>query len=421
MSLLLALPLRAQEPVRDTLSIRFRLDSTRVDLGFAGNAKAWVTFQERFLERYAGLDHAGIRLDIYAGASPEASAAHNEMLGRERGASIRRLVERRFGNRIGEIVVHNEGARWEGLYQAIAASDEPWKEEVLAVLRMPAGTNPYVRDPRETALRTLRGGAVWKRLLESYLPPLRSGASAILSWTNPQPERIVYVPTGRPGCDCCDTLVVKDTVVLYYIPKPEKEPELADQTPVWALKTNLLLLGVGAPNIQAEIPLGTNNRWSLEGEAIFPWWTFAHNAYAEQVLNFGLEIRYWLGRRQYHPWLDGWHIGLAGAFGYYDLEWKSRGYQGEHVNAYLNLGYQHRWGRNKRWGIDAGIGLGALYTPRYRFYLGSTLFPENHTEEYDDHLMYQNKGTLLWPGASHVNVSLMYFLDWRRNKKEEGR
>lgn len=417
-----ALSAQGQEAVRDTLSIRFRLDSTRVDLGYAANAQAWVAFQESFLTKYMSLDPAGTRLDIYAGASPEASAAHNEMLGRERGASIRRLVERRFGDRIGQIVVHNEGARWEGLYQAISASEEPWKEEVLAILRMPGGTNPNVRDPRETMLRTMHGGAVWKRLLTDYLPPLRSGGTAVLSWTNPKPapERIVYVPTGRPGCCDCDTLVIKDTVVLYYIPEPKKEREPADQARVWALKTNLLLLGVGAPNVQAEIPLGTNNRWSVEGEFIFPWWTFSHNAYAEQVLDWGIEFKYWLGRRKYHPCLDGWHIGLAAAFGYYDLEWRSEGWQGEHVNGYLNIGYQHRWGRDLRWGIDAGLGVGALYTPRHRHYLGSTLFPENHTERYDDHLMYQNKGSLLWPGATHVNVTLMYFLDWKRNKKEEG-
>ena len=221
------------------------------------------------------------------------------------------------------------------------------------------------------------------------------------------------------ACRCEDRDPVRDTVVLYYTPEPKKERELADQNPAWALKTNLLLLGVAAPNVQAEFPLGTKNRWSVEGEFICPWWTFSHNAYAEQVLNWGVEFRYWLGQRQYHPVLDGWHIGLAAAFGYYDLEWQSEGFQGEHVNGYLNFGYQHRWGSRNQWGIDAGIGIGALYTPLHRHYLGSSLFPENHREQYDDHLMYQNKGTLLWPGASHVNVTLMYFFDMK--KKEDKR
>ena len=112
-------------------------------------------------------------------------------------------------------------------------------------------------------------------------------------------------------------------------------------------------------------------------------------------------------------------MGLAAALGYYDFEWKSEGYQGEHVNAYLNFGYQFRWGTRKEWGVDAGIGLGSILTMNYRHYLGSTLFPENHLEQYDDHLLFQNKGTLLWPGLSHVNVTLMYFLDLK--KKEAGR
>ena len=224
---------------------------------------------------------------------------------------------------------------------------------------------------------------------------------------------------GHRDCGCEEGTGKRDTVILYYTPEPKKEPDPADQTPAWALKTNLLLLGVAAPNLQAEFLLGGGNRWSLEGEVICPWWTFDHNAYAEQVLNFGLEARLWLGRRQYHPCLDGWHIGLAAAFGYYDLEWQSEGYQGEHVNGYVNFGYQHRWGRDKRWGIDAGIGIGAIVTPKHRHYLGSTIFPENHTEQYDDHLMYQNHGNFIWPGASHINVTLMYFFDFK--DKEGGR
>lgn len=432
----------------DTLQVRFRLDSIRIDLGFASNRANVRRFTDAFNEHFSHVNPDAIQLDIYAGASPEGPADHNYWLGRERGASIRRLIRDSLGLHLGTVVVHNLAARWEEFYEAVEDSDEPWKEEVLDILRMEPSRNPRYRDHREAKLRALREGSVWPVLLRKYLSPLRSGGSAIVSY-RPELDSSCLVPIrlplapyaaqaqAQPASNTAtaavvpfpylpvrdtvvlkETLIVKDTLFIGYIPdKMKKAPVEVEQKPVWAVKTNLLLLGMMAPNIQVEYPLGWKNRWSIEGEFICPWWTFNHNAYAEQLLSLGLEFRLWLGARKYHRYLDGWHIGLGAEVGYYDFEWKSHGHQGEFVNGYLNFGYQHRWGRRKQWGIDAGIALGAIYTPRTRRYLGSTLYPENHTEVYDDHLMYQEKQDFLWPGATHINVTIMHFFDINRKRK----
>ena len=403
-------PSWAQES--DTLCIRFKLDSTQVNLNFDGNRERLETFLEAFNARYAGRNPRAIQLDIYAGASPEGPANHNRWLGENRGRSIARLLRDRLGKQVGTVNINNLEARWDDFYDAVAVSNEPWRDQVLAIVRRPASADGFALDDRELALRRLQHGEVWPVLLEKYLAPLRSGATAVVSW-HPERDTIVI----RETVTTRDTVVVvhENTYVAPVVVAPERQP--SEPYPAWALKTNVPLLGVLAPNIEAEFPIGTKNRWSVEGEVIFPWWTFARNAYAEQVLNLGVEFKYWLGKREYHPWLDGWHIGLGAAAGYYDLEWKSKGYQGEYVNAYFNVGYQHRWGRRKRWGVDAGLGIGVIYTPRHRYYIGSTLFPETHTEPYDDHLMYQNKGTMFLPGVTHVNISLMYFFDLKRREK----
>ena len=399
----------------DTLLIRFKLDSTRVDQGFDDNRERIIAFQKAFERRYAGRPKNTIQLDIYAGASPEGTAAHNRWLGANRGAAIRRLVKDTLGLNVGSIYVHNLAARWDDFYDAVAASNEPWRDEVLRIIRMTPSEDENAWDHRERKLRAMQGGSVWPDLLQGYLAPLRSGGSAIISY---HPERdTVYC-----GKAARDTVLIKDTLVIVHnypvvSVAVSKERREVEPLPAWAIKTNLLFAAALAPNIQVEYPLGWNNRWSLEAEFIFPWWTFSHNAYAEQLLNLGLECRLWLGNRKHHHWLDGLHIGLGAGFGYYDFEWRSKGYQGEFVNAFLNLGYQHRWGRRKQWGIDAGIGLGLIYTPRIRRYLGSTLYPENHTEQYDDHLMYQNKLDFLWPGATHINVTIMYLFEIKRHSK----
>jgi len=431
-AILTPLPTQAQQTAgalnTDTLDIRFRLDSIRIDMDFEGNGERWARFERHFRQHCENTSPTLLRLDIYAGASPEGTAAHNQWLGECRGQAIRRLVRQRLGRALPNIIVHNEGARWSGLYELVAASREPWRDEVLDIIEMNASPNPNIRDQRENRLRALRGGTVWPILLERYLAPLRSGASAILSWQGSR-----------------DTIVVRDTIVIAtqgFVPGMTGYAETAGvamagdptgtsamtrrdsllverlQYPAWAVKTNLLLWGVVAPNIEVEIPLGRRNRWSLELEYFTPWFTWSDNARASQCQNIGLELRYWLGNRLYHRWLQGWHAGLAVAVGYYDLEWRrSDGYQGEYVNSYLNLGYQLRWGTH--WALDASVGIGALFT-KYRHYYGSSTYPDNHLTERDDLLIWHDSDNFRWLGPCHAAISLAYLFNaWPFHTRSE--
>ena len=407
----------------DSLSIQFPLDSIRIDMDFAGNREAWKAFERNFLNHYANVSPRSLRLDIYSGASPEGSAAHNRWLGENRGVAIRRLVRQRLGSRVGGIIVHNEAARWDGLYELLSASSEPWRDEALRIIEQPASTDENLRDHREQQLRALRGGAAWPVLLDKYLSPLRSGATAILSYVG-----------GR------DTIVVRDTIVMecggpsvFPMPGWPGLPGIADadngpsvprkpalREPVWILRTNIPLLATGTPNLQAEWALDHKDRWSVNVEGVWSWWTFAYNAYANEIIYGSIEVRRWLGQRHLHHTLDGWHIGLGIGGGYGDLEWKSRGYQAEVYSGFVNIGWQRRFGRHRQWAFDAGIGLGYAYIP-WRRYTGSTLFPEGHEEYHDDHLMWRETGRNNWIGAPHLNISIGYVFKqkngaWRRRK-----
>jgi len=425
--LLLLLPFGAAATgvTSDTLNIRFRLDSIRIDMGYADNAQVWNAFEENFLSKYADAEPRSLRLDIYSGASPEGYAAHNRWLGENRGLAIKRLVRQRLGNRIGSIIVHNEAARWDGLYESVARSREPWRDEALRIIEQPATADENVRDHRELKLRALRGGKAWPVLLEKYLAPLRSGASAILSWQS--------MPSG-PGVR--DTIVVRDTIILaqpIYIRCDSIAPEVIEQIaeqpkpvnrwPVWILRTNLPLLGTGTPNLQAEWSLGHKNKWSLNVEGVWSWWTFAYNAYANEIIYGSVELRRYLGRRYRHHTLDGWHLGLGLGGGYGDLEWRSKGYQAEVFSGYINIGWQRRFGRRKQWAFDMGLGLGYAYIP-WRRYDGSTLFPVGKEEVHDDHLMWQETSRTNWFTATHANISIGYVFNqkdaqWKRRKALE--
>ena len=403
----------------DTLGIRFRLDSIRIDMDFAGNRQAWDNFEQNFLNHYSNVSPRSLRLDIYSGASPEGTAAHNRWLGENRGIAIRRLVRQRLGSRVGSIIVHNEAARWDGLYESVAASNEPWRDEVLRIIEQPASVEENKIDHREPKLRALHGGAVWSILLSRYLAPLRSGATAILSYVG-----------GR------DTIIVRDTVVMECAGSPVipavvgvgtdqggPEPEVrkpALREPVWILRTNIPLLATTTPNLQAEWSIGHKDKWSINVEGVWSWWTFCHNAHANEILFGSVEIRRWFGHRFLHHTLDGWHIGLAVGGGYGDLELNSRGYQGEVYSGFINIGWQHRFGRRKQWAFDAGFGIGYAYVD-WRRYTGSTLFPVGHEEYYDDHLMWRETGHSNWIGPVHANISIGYCFPqrdarWKRER-----
>ena len=389
----------------DTLEVHYRVGISSLDPNFADNKRQIDQFVDYVNATYANVPAQYLKLDVYSGASPEGPIELNRRLGEERGLALKEALLEKLGWLKGRISVYNQGARWGGLYKAIEDSNEPWKYDVLKIIQEGPSEDTWSRDEREAKLRKLDRGRVWNVLNSKYLPALRTSGSAVIAR--------IENPTSK------DTIVIRDTV--YYVPEP-CQPYIAPVflNHVWALKTNLLMWGVIAPNIQAEFSLGKTNRWSIEGEFFAPWWIWSHNAHAEQFLNLGVELRYWLGNRQRHHRLDGWHIGPALAIGYYDFEWKrSEGYQGEYLNLYCNIGYQHRWGRRKQWAVDGGIGFGYIPT-QYRHYLGSSKFPVGHEEKRDYHLMWQNTQWKHLIGATHANITLAYMFNASKQDPLEG-
>ncbi len=401
----------------DTLQVQFRVGQSNIDLSNADNERQVTQFCQRVMQNLAISEKEEMQLNIYTGASPEGPDELNRRLGEQRGIALRELLTERLKGLVLHCAIINEGARWGRLYNMVEQSNEPWREEVLTILGKRPGTDEWQTDDREQRLRKLKNGRVWRELNARYLPPLRTSGSAVIF-----PVREI---TQSQSVSRRDTIVVRDTIVYLPEPCPQYEPPI-DLSHAWAVKTNLLLWGVIAPNVQVERSLGATNRWSIEGEFFMPWWLWSHNAHAEQFVNVGVELRYWLGNRQKHHTLDGWHVGLGLAGGYYDLEWKqSEGRQGEYLNIYGNIGYQHRFGRRNQWAVDGGLALGWIPT-KYRHYVGSSQafdYAEQHpgknytlgpNERYDDHLMWlENKWKHIL-GATHVNVTISYLFGMKK-------
>lgn len=390
---------------KDTLHVLFRVGQSEIDPDYAENGARIKSFVDN-LKKGMKNDAQEKSVTIYTGASPEGPAELNRRLGEQRGLALRRVLISHLENKPVNITVVNEGARWRGLYDMVEASNEPWKADVLRILEQtPREDGTFQMESREKELRKLKKGKVWEALSMNYLPALRGTGMAVVT---EQPLPLVLTVH--------DTIVLRDTII--YLPKPCPKPYV-DHRNLVALKTNFLLLGALTPNLQLEIPLGHKGRWSLETEFFCSWWTWDRNRYAQQIMNLGVEGRLWLGNRERHHNLDGWHIGLGAGVGYYDLEFKrSEGWQGEYVNVFLNGGYQHRFGRHKQWLVDGGIGLGYIPT-MHRHYLGSSVYPVGYEESEDKHLMWQGTSWRHILGATHANISIGYLFGAGKTSKRK--
>ena len=390
----------------DSLYVRFRTGQSDLDLSFSNNQNQLDQFVGRVRKQVAASGNPGMRLNltIHSGSSPEGPEQVNQRLGERRGLALRKLIVDELGPMLDSVTIVNEGPRWAALYRMIESSREPWRDQVLSILSDHPGTDDWKVDPRESKLRKLKGGAVWNQLSEIYFPELRASGTAVVI---PAARQEREWERGQARDTVVNTIIIRDTII--YLPELNVCKRPIDKSWVWGLKTNTLMWGFGAPNLQAEFPLGMSNRWSIEAEVFWPWWRWKENSLSRQIGNVGVEVKYWLGRREKHHLLDGWHLGLGFAGGYYDLELKEHhGYQGEYLNLYANIGFQHRFGRRKQWGVDAGIGFGWLPT-QYRRYVGSSIFPDGYEEPQDYHLMWQESDmrNIFW--ATHANITISYF------------
>ncbi len=170
-----------------------------------------------------------------------------------------------------------------------------------------------------------------------------------------------------------------------------------------ALKTNLLFDAALTPNIEIEFPFA-HDRFSVMGEYWFPWFVSRDNASCYQLLYGGLEARCWFGDRTRRETLAGHFMGLYAGGGLYDLEWKSRGYQGEfYIAAGLSYGYSFRLNRSLR--LETSVGFGYMRTD-YRHYIG---------EEENRFLVWQYDGRYTWIGPTKAKVSLVWVLGGKKN------
>lgn len=317
----------------------------------------------------------------------------NDVLALNRAARFSRFLDACYGIEEKYAVdVQGVGRDWTGLRRLIASSSYRWKEEALRIIDG-GGSAEW----KKIQIASLGRGDAHRRLYEEFYPRLRRVEIRIGYDVQCMKQKLHL--DNKPVFDAPDVPPLR--LKTLYRPLPAKKGLRKKVRPVLAVKTNLLFDAALIPNMEVEVPLG--RRWSLNGEAMLPWWLSDDNKYCMQLVWGGLEGRYWLGNRLRRGPLRGHFAGVFGGGGKYDLQWREQGYRGEYFFT-AGVSYGYSLALSRRWNMEFSLGVGVLRTS-YRHYTAE-----------DDYrtLLWQKDGTYTWIGPTKAKISLVWLLG---NKK----
>jgi hypothetical protein len=391
------------ERVTDSIGLivlNFRMNSTTLERDYMDNARALDVILSTFSDKQMLTDMDFIT--IIAASSPEGNTSTNDKLAAGRARAVKSYIMWKypFMNRE-RIFTFSIGEDWTGLRKMVAEDwNVPYQREVLRVLDSGHSSNAM-----RSALKRIGGGTVYRYIADNLLPRLRGAAACMIYYKQkPEPtEEIVVVEKIVRDTVYIDRIVERQSAVESTVPVERVKK------PLFALKTNLLMDLGTAINIEAEVPIG--RRWSVAGEWLFPWWLIENDQIALQTGVATLEVRSYLGNREGRQPLTGWFLGAHGGWGYYDLEWRDKGYQGELWYTGLSGGYAHTINRSGTLRMEYSLGVGYMNT-------GYTKYAPQKDGNGDWHLMRRKEANRDYIGPTRAKVSLVWMLN--RNSKKKG-
>ena len=386
------------------ITFYFHVGSGAIDLDYSTNNA--MLNKLRALQEKQGADSIYVpRVDVFAGVSPEGSDEANSRVRWKRLDNSIHLIERYF-----QLPRYNENyfdakvtipQIWQNLAAEVRKSDIPNKERVMQCI-LSGGNVPAKIQSID------KNGAIWERISKQFFPVLRRCDVVIyfkkkkkeekkfpeMDKLLPEDESFVYVK--KPN----DELSPHDPMQL---PKEKKKKPrkttVTEYQPMFAVNSNLLYDALLAPNFGVEFPI--KKKLSFNVSYVFPWWVAKDDAWCYQLQYWELEGKCWLGDRRYEPLLTGHALGLFGGVGYYDFEFDSKGYQGEIcINAGVSYHYAKRFGKNKRWRLQLGAGLGMMRT-NYSYYEGRLQ---------NQYLVWQHDGRYTWIGPTKLDINIGYLI-----------
>lgn len=423
-----------------TFKIDFRFDNYVIDPNYRNNKSAF----EQLDRTIKGLNSKCIdSIIITTKASPEGVLEHNIALARKRANSMRAYMNEKYPELGSRLRVCAEGEAWSELREFIVNDTKlssNSKTRILAILdneTISVGTRKWrlERDPEydyiyDRYYPALRNSAIYqiysngKQVTPAAIESVaqQEVAEHIVEATPTKSSQFAEKPTEvvaeekptqkvveKVADEVVESIVQEQpTEEVAQMPTAKIEPTIKRDTMVVALKSNMLYDALTVLNAELEVPI--SRHFSVAVEYLFPWWE-SGNKYCLQLLELGVEGRYWFRNNVNKvDRLGGHFLGVYGMSAMYDIQKDyNPAHQGEFWSAGLTYGYAMRVGKQKRISLEFALSVGYLTTD-YRNY-----FPaDDYSELYIDKLGY---GRLRYFGPTKLKVSLVVPFNIGYNKK----
>ena len=315
------LPLQAQERKSNDM-FRYAIGASSIDTSLFNNLSSARKLKNFFDSLNASPDASIRRVEIFSSASMEGDVTSNRKLNMLRNETVKSVLKKMSDIPDSLIQCVDGGVAWEELRNAVDTSGMQYKEEVLYILdNEPEETweHGVLVDSRNKHLMDLRGGRPYNYMRKTFFPAFRYTRISIVYSGNvknygkyekdvledavadegTEKEAALMVEITRDSSEAktgmerviSDTLpqTPKDTVI--YVPEtvPEKtagssvenvhdrQPSVKKDSPMFAVKTNVLLLGAGVANAGVEARI--TDRFSFDFPVIYSPYTIKNNYY----------------------------------------------------------------------------------------------------------------------------------------------
>ena len=402
--------------------IDFKWDSSAIDIDYRDNRSS-ITQLDKTIK---SLNIESIdSIIIIAQASPEGVLEHNNALTRRRAGAMRKYMGDKYPELKPYIKVRTEGESWSQLRNYVVEDgkmSDAAKQRVLRIL-----------DNKDISVGTrkwrLERDAAFDYLYKTYYPKLRNSTLVVIyvDIEAVKPITTEYTPTytiAPPRMTALaessaavakrEDIIASDTAsdiasdIASDTASDIAEPSIVRDTMLFALKTNMLYDAVTALNAELEVPI--SRHFSVAVEYMFPWWE-RNNKYCLQVLELGVEGRYWFRNNKFKTQRLGGHfVGAYGMSAMYDIQNDfDPAYQGEFWSAGLTYGYAMPIGKKKRVNLEFALSVGYL-SMGYRNYFPSSDYSELYINE-------NGIGRIKYFGPTKLKVSLVVPINIGYNRK----
>lgn len=411
------------EQHRNDFKIKFKINVSHLDTTDVDNAHSLL----RLLTTIDSIKQSpfdDLTAVIFAGSSsPDGPMRINRPLSARRLDAVKRYVCGRTAVPDSIVTVNDRVTDWNALVDMIAASDMPYKDEVIDII---VNTPEFISthdgsdvEFRKNKLVAHRGGVSWRYMLRRFFPAIRSCSVTVCHAPAacPETEQSEEATLCRPESDTtgvsqdsivCDSVAVlasDETPRSAAIPASAIVSATDSVRPFYmSLGTNMLYDALLVPNISVEFYLGKN--WSISADWMYGWWDTDRRHRYWRIYGGDLAVRRWFGSAADRKPLTGHHAGVYASAFTYDFEFGGRGQMGgkpggslwDRANYAVGLEYGYSLPVASRFNIDFTIGAGYMWG-RYQEY-----------KPIDGHYVWQKSKQRRWFGPTRLQVSFIWLL-----------